>query len=156
MWTYRVGSEQAKRLLLTGVFEKTNYRLEILAGKLISGTEAAKIGLVGEACPNKELKERSEDLLHRITTVPSNQLFFQKLVVNNMVEMMVLCLFCCCFFVEKVLFLQGLATSQKLSTLLDGMTRHTLERVAFQEQCFKEGFKAVVAKRDAPNKKAKL
>lgn len=48
-------------------------------------------------------------------------------VINNAVEM------------------QGLATSQRLATIFDGMTRHTPEGVAFQESCHKHGFKTAIA-----------
>jgi enoyl-CoA hydratase len=72
MWTYRVGAEQAKRMLLTG--------------DLIDGDEAAAMGLVLEAVPPEELDERVEALAERIASVPRNQLAFQKLVVNQAVE----------------------------------------------------------------------
>jgi enoyl-CoA hydratase len=47
------------------------------------------MGLVGEACTADELDGRLDTLLKQITTIPSNQLFFQKMVINNAVEMQV-------------------------------------------------------------------
>lgn len=117
MWVYRVGIERAKRILFTG--------------QLLSGKEAASIGLVGEAVPEHCLDEAVDHFIERIITVPSNQLFFQKQVVNNAVEM------------------QGLAASQRLSTVFDGMSRHTPEGVAFQQRAEEAGFKVAIMERDA-------
>jgi enoyl-CoA hydratase len=48
MWTFRVGAQQAKKLLFTG--------------ELISGLEALKIGLVSECCKKEDLDARVESL----------------------------------------------------------------------------------------------
>lgn len=74
MWVYRVGLEQAKRLLLTG--------------DLIDGQEAARIGLVAEAVPAEQLADRVAQLAQRIATVPANQLAMAKTVVNQAYEQM--------------------------------------------------------------------
>lgn len=117
MWVYRVGAENAKRILLTG--------------DLLSGTEAANVGLVGEAVPQKDIDERVETLVKRMVTVPSNQLWFQKQVINNAVEQM------------------GLLSTQRMATLFDGMSRHTPEGVAFQKRVQEVGFKTAVKERDS-------
>ncbi|XP_038063542.1 putative enoyl-CoA hydratase EchA13 isoform X2 [Patiria miniata] len=116
MWAYRVGAERAKRLLLTG--------------DVISGTEAARIGLVGQAVPSDKLDEEVDRLVQRMVTVPTNQLFFQKQVINQVVEQM------------------GLSATQRLATLFDGMSRHTPEGVAFQNRSAEVGFKQAVKERD--------
>lgn len=72
MWVYRVGAEQAKRLLFTG--------------DVIDGAEAARIGLVAEAVPPAQLDARVEALVQRIASVPRNQLTMMKLMVNQAVE----------------------------------------------------------------------
>lgn len=74
MWVYRVGMEQAKRMLLTG--------------DTIDGVEAARIGLVAEAVPAGDLDERVEQIAARIAGVPANQLAMMKLMVNQAYESM--------------------------------------------------------------------
>jgi enoyl-CoA hydratase len=104
----------------------------LFTGDLISGAEAAEWGLAVEAHPAERLDERFEALLERIALVPVNQLVMMKLVVNQAIEA------------------QGLAATQTLGTLLDGVARHTPEGYAFQAQAAAEGFKAAVRGRDAP------
>ena len=74
MWTYRVGPEQAKRLLFTG--------------DRINGEEAEKIGLVLKSVPEGELDAWVDRLAERIATVPTNQLMMQKIVINQAIEAM--------------------------------------------------------------------
>lgn len=72
MWTFRLGPERAKRMLLTG--------------DKISGREAAEMGLVLKAVPEERLDEEVEALAERMATVPINQLAMQKMVVNQTFE----------------------------------------------------------------------
>jgi enoyl-CoA hydratase len=74
MWVYRLGPEQAKRMLLTG--------------DRINGCEAARIGLVAKAVPAAELDAEVEKLAERMAGVPVNQLMMQKLVINQAIEAM--------------------------------------------------------------------
>ncbi len=74
MWVYRVGAEQAKRMLLTG--------------DLIDGAEAKRIGLVVDAVPEHRLDARVAELADRIKGVPRNQLIMNKMVVNQALENM--------------------------------------------------------------------
>lgn len=74
MWVYRLGSEKAKRMLLTG--------------DLIDGREAARLGLVLEAVPRAELDGRVAALAERIAAVPKNQLMMQKMMVNQAYDAM--------------------------------------------------------------------
>ncbi len=117
MWVYRVGAERAKRLLLTG--------------DLITGREAARLGLVSEAVPAAELDATVERLAQRMAGVPKNQLMLQKLMVNQAYENM------------------GLATTQLIATLFDGITRHTPEGVAFKRRAEEAGWKRAVGERDS-------
>lgn len=73
-WTYRLGPERAKRLLLTG--------------DLIDGTTAARWGLVSEAVPGAALDATVDALAARMAAVPSGMLMMQKMVVNEAVERM--------------------------------------------------------------------
>ena len=117
MWVYRVGAERAKRLLLTG--------------DLISGTEAARIGLVSQAVPLEDLDDTVNDLAVRIASVPKNQLMMQKLMVNQAYENM------------------GLSTTQMVATFFDGIARHTPEGVAFKARAEEAGFKQAIQERDS-------
>lgn len=117
MWVYRVGMEKAKRLLL--------------GGEVISGKEAAAIGLIGEAVPTDQLDATADRVVKRLVTVPTNQLFFQKQVINQAMEQM------------------GVLNTQRLATFFDGMSRHTPEGVAFQKRSQEVGFKQAVKERDS-------
>ncbi len=74
MWVYRVGPEQAKRMLFTG--------------DRIDGKEAERIGLVSKSVPAEELDAEVERLAERMSTVPVNQLMMQKMVINQAIEAM--------------------------------------------------------------------
>ena len=74
MWVYRLGAEQAKRMLLTG--------------DLIDGREAKALGLVLDAVPEAQLEERVLALARRMAGVPKNQLMMQKMMVNQAYENM--------------------------------------------------------------------
>jgi enoyl-CoA hydratase/carnithine racemase len=69
MWLYRLGAENAKRMLFTG--------------DKIDGREAERLGLVLKAVPADRLDEEVDALAHRIASVPQNQLMMQKLMVNQ-------------------------------------------------------------------------
>lgn len=116
MWTYRLGPEQAKRMLLTG--------------DKITGREAADIGLILKAVPAEELDDAVNQLAKRMETVPKNQLMMQKMVINQVVEAM------------------GLAQTQRLATIFDGITRHSPEGVNFLGRANEFGWKQAVAERD--------
>jgi enoyl-CoA hydratase len=104
----------------------------LFTGDLISGAQALEWGLAIEAPPAGELDERFEALLERIALTPVNQLVMMKLLVNSTVEA------------------QGLAATQTLGTLFDGIARHTEEGYAFQRRAMEAGFKQAVRERDEP------
>jgi enoyl-CoA hydratase len=74
MWVYRLGPEQAKRMLLTG--------------DTVDGREAERMGLVLKAVPAAELDAAVEKLATRMAGVPVNQLMMQKLMINQALENM--------------------------------------------------------------------
>lgn len=117
MWVYRVGAERAKRILFTG--------------QILSGKEAAEIGLISQSVPDGDLDRTVDDLVSRMINVPTNQLFFQKQVINQAVEQL------------------GLSSTQRLATVFDGMSRHTPEGIAFQKRAKEVGFKKAVLERDS-------
>ena len=74
MWTYRLGLERAKRLLLTG--------------DALTGRKAAEWGLASEAVPADELDAAALALAQRVALLPRNQLHMMKLLVNQAYEQM--------------------------------------------------------------------
>ena len=73
-WTYRLGPERAKRLLLTG--------------DLIDGRTAEKWGLVSESVPGEQLDAAVDALANRMSGIPRAMLAMQKMVVNESMERM--------------------------------------------------------------------
>jgi enoyl-CoA hydratase len=74
MWTYRLGLERSKRLLLTG--------------DALDGRRAVEWGLASECHPADELDEAALALARRVAQLPSNQLGMMKLLVNHTFEQM--------------------------------------------------------------------
>ena len=74
MWVYRLGPENAKRMLFTG--------------DKINGKQAQQMGLVYKSVPPAELDDTVESLAERIAGVPQNQLMMQKLMINQALENM--------------------------------------------------------------------
>lgn len=104
----------------------------LFTGDCLSGREAVQWGLATECAPRAELDARFEALLERIARVPVNQLVMQKLLIN------------------QAMYAQGLAATQALGVLFDGISRHTKEGYAFQQRAMADGFKAAVRDRDEP------
>jgi enoyl-CoA hydratase len=74
MWTYLVGPQWAKRLLLTG--------------DSVSGAEAARIGLVLQAVPRDELEATVEALADRLCMIDPHLLSANKRACNLALELM--------------------------------------------------------------------
>ncbi|MDO7833450.1 crotonase/enoyl-CoA hydratase family protein [Sphingobium sp. HBC34] len=74
MWTYHVGPQWAKRLLLTG--------------DVILGRDAAKIGLVLDAVPAEEIDVFAMDLAKRVALVDPELAAAQKRIVNIAMDQM--------------------------------------------------------------------
>lgn len=103
----------------------------LLTGDCLSGREAAEWGLAVEAPESEDLDERTETLLARIAAMPLNQLMMVKLALNS------------------ALLAQGVHTSTMVSTVFDGISRHTREGYSFQQRAAAAGFRQAVAERDA-------
>ena len=103
----------------------------LLTGDLIDGKEAAEMGLVLKAVPAKELDAAVESLAARMAGVPKNQLMMQKLMINQAFDNM------------------GLASTQLIATLFDGITRHSPEGLAFKRRAEEVGFHQAVQDRDS-------
>ena len=117
MWVYRLGIEKAKRMLFTG--------------DLVSGREAAEMGLVLAAVPAAELDDAVGTLCDRIKGVPRNQLLMSKMLVNQAYEAM------------------GLGNSQRFANFFDGIARHSPEGLWFRDRAQQVGFRQAVAERDS-------
>jgi enoyl-CoA hydratase len=104
----------------------------LFTGDCISGTQAAEWGLAIEAPDPADLDERTERLVERIAAMPVNQLIMAKLALNT------------------ALLQQGVATSAMVSTVFDGVARHTPEGHAFVAQAREYGFRDAVRSRDEP------
>ena len=70
--------------------------------------------------------------MERIAAVPVNQLIMVKLALNS------------------ALLQQGVATSRMVSTVFDGVARHTPEGHAFVADAVEHGFREAVEHRDEP------
>lgn len=116
MWVYRLGPEKAKRMMFTG--------------DKITGIEAKEMGLVIDAVPQSELDRRVDELAERMASVPKNQLMMQKLVINQVIDVM------------------GLGNTQMLATVFDGITRHSPEGINFKTRSEEVGWKQAVRERD--------
>ncbi|NNN21915.1 MAG: crotonase/enoyl-CoA hydratase family protein [Acidimicrobiales bacterium] len=103
----------------------------LLTGDTIDGKTAAEWGLVLESVPEESLEQRVEELTERIVGVPKNQLTMTKLMINQAYDNM------------------GLEGTQILSTLFDGIARHSKEGRWFQNLASTEGFHAAVEWRDS-------
>ena len=102
----------------------------LLTGDCLSGREAAEWGLAIEAPEPEELDERTEILVQRIAAMPLNQLMMVKLALNS------------------ALLAQGVQNSRMVSTVFDGIARHTREGYAFQQRAADVGFRQAVRERD--------
>ena len=103
----------------------------LLTGDKVDGKTAKAMGLVYDAVPAKKLDAAVDKLAKRMAGVPKNQLMMQKLMINQAYENM------------------GIANTQMVATLFDGITRHTPEGVWFKRQAEARGFHDAVAWRDS-------
>jgi len=103
----------------------------LLTGDTVDGREAKAMGLVYDAVPAAKLDAAVNALAKRMAGVPKNQLMMQKLMINQAYENM------------------GLASTQMMATLFDGITRHSPEGVWFKKYAEKHGFHAAVKWRDS-------
>jgi enoyl-CoA hydratase len=103
-----------------------------LTGKPLSGREAAEIELINRAVPFEELEQVVASQAMELAQIPASQLAAMKLVVNQAYERM------------------GLASTQVLGPILDGLMRNTPDAREFIGLAEAEGVQGAVRSRDAP------
>jgi len=103
-----------------------------LTGKPLSGREAAEVGLINRAVPFERLEATVRETAAQLAAIPASQLAAMKLIVNQAYENM------------------GLASTQTLGPILDGLMRNTPEAKSFIERANAQGVRALVAERDGP------
>jgi enoyl-CoA hydratase len=103
----------------------------LLTGDTIDGRTAKDWGLVIDAVPEAELEAAVLKLANRMAGVPKNQLMMQKLMINQAYDNM------------------GLANTQMIATLFDGITRHSPEGQWFKHYAEEKGYKEAVRLRDS-------
>jgi enoyl-CoA hydratase len=103
-----------------------------LTGASLSGSEAAEVQLINAAVPFERLAEEVGERAAALASLPSSQLAAMKLIVNQAYENM------------------GLASTQLLGPVLDGLMRNTPDARRFIELAEQEGVGAAVARRDGP------
>jgi enoyl-CoA hydratase len=103
-----------------------------LTGRPLTGVQAAEIELINEAVPFERLEARVAEIAAELSQIPMSQLRAQKLIVNQAYENM------------------GLASTQMLGGILDGLMRNTPEALDFIQTAATEGVRAAVERRDRP------
>jgi enoyl-CoA hydratase len=103
-----------------------------LTGRPLSGAEAADVGLINRSVPFAELEATVAAEAGRLAAIPLSQLSAMKLIVNQAYENM------------------GLASTQTLGPILDGLMRNTPDAAEFIELAQREGVGAAVERRDGP------
>lgn len=103
-----------------------------LTGKPLSGREAANCGLINRAVPFAQLEAEVLKTARQLASIPLSQLSAMKLIVNQAYENM------------------GLAATQTLGPILDGLMRNTPDAKEFIDLARAQGVNAAVARRDGP------
>jgi enoyl-CoA hydratase len=103
-----------------------------LTGKPLSGREAAEVGLINAAVPFARLEAEVRERGAQLAAIPLSQLAAMKLIVNQAYENM------------------GLASTQLLGPVLDGLMRNTPQARQFVELAETDGVSSVVTRRDGP------
>jgi enoyl-CoA hydratase/carnithine racemase len=103
-----------------------------LTGEPLTGREAADVELINESVPFERLESRVAEVAAMLCRIPLSQLQAQKLIVNQAYENM------------------GLASTQTLGVILDGLMRNTPDALQFIETASTEGVRTAVERRDGP------
>jgi enoyl-CoA hydratase len=103
-----------------------------LTGRPLGGREAADIELINQAVPFAELESTVAALARDLAAIPSSQLAAMKLMVNQAYDNM------------------GLASTQTLGPIVDGLMRNTPDALRFIDRAAQEGVRALVTERDGP------
>jgi enoyl-CoA hydratase len=101
-----------------------------LTGRPLSGVEAAEAGLINASVPFERLESEVAARARELASIPSSQLAAMKLIVNQAYENM------------------GLASTQMLGPILDGLMRNTPDAKRFIELAERGGVGAAVGARD--------
>jgi enoyl-CoA hydratase len=110
----------------------TKAKEHALTGKPLSGREAAEVELINASVPFAELESTVRRQAEQLAEIPSSQLAAMKLIVNQAYENM------------------GLASTQTLGPILDGLMRNTPDAERFIALAQSEGVDAAVTERDGP------
>ena len=102
-----------------------------LTGAPLTGREAADVELINEAVPFDRLEARVAEVAAMLSRIPLSQLQAQKLIVNQAYENM------------------GLASTQTLGAVLDGLMRNTPDAMEFVDTAT-ESVRAAIEQRDGP------
>jgi enoyl-CoA hydratase len=103
-----------------------------LTGRPLSGSAAAAADLINEAVPFARLEQRVGEVAAELAALPASQLAAMKLVINHAFEQM------------------GLASTQTLGPILDGLMRNTPDALEFIGHAERGGVHGAVAARDEP------
>jgi enoyl-CoA hydratase len=103
-----------------------------LTGRPLTGVQAAEVELINEAVPFERLEARVAEIAAELARIPLSQLRAQKLIVNQAYENM------------------GLASTQLLGGVLDGLMRNTPEALDFIQTAATKGVRAAIERRDGP------
>ncbi len=101
-----------------------------LTGRPFTGVEAVEAGLINAAVPFAQLEATVAARAADLASIPSSQLAAMKLVVNQAYENM------------------GLASTQTLGPILDGLMRNTPDAREFIERAEQDGVRSMVTERD--------
>lgn len=101
-----------------------------LTGKPLSGAEAVAAGLINRAVPFGELEAAVREQALQLAQLPPSQLAAMKLIVNQAYENM------------------GLASTQTLGSVLDGLMRNTPDAEAWIALAARDGVGAAIQARD--------
>jgi enoyl-CoA hydratase len=102
-----------------------------LTGQPLTGKEAAAIELINESVPFERLEARVAEVAAKLAHIPLSQLQAQKLIVNQAYENM------------------GLASTQTLGAILDGLMRNTPDAKEFVDAAQRD-VRAAIEGRDGP------
>lgn len=105
-------------------------KFHALTGRPLNGVQAAEVELINQAVPFSELEATVAALAADLARIPSSQLAAMKLVVNQAYESM------------------GLASTQTLGPILDGLMRNTPDAIEFIDHAEREGVGEVIRRRD--------
>ena len=118
LWLYHCGPQWTKRLLLTG--------------DTLSGSDAARIGLVLKAVPEDLLENEVEGLADRLSHIDPEMLSTNKRIINVGMELM------------------GAQTLQRLAAENDARAHTTKAAKDVFKKIATDGLKAALVERDAP------